>query len=64
MTFYTFFVSNVLKKIKLFYDLLVRMFMSRECEPRRTIADLIMDKIGEKKTEIDTQFTDNTEVFK
>jgi len=45
-------------------DLAVRMFMSRECEPRRTIADLIMDKIGEKKTEIDTQFTDNTEVFK
>lgn len=45
-------------------DLAVRMFMSNDCEPRRTLADLIMDKIGEKKTEIDTQFTDNTEIVK
>jgi len=45
-------------------DLAVRMFMNRDCKPRRTIADLIMDKIGEKKTEIDTQFSDTTEVFK
>merc|ERR1719153_847966 len=45
-------------------DLAVRMFMNRECVPRRTIADMIMEKIGEKKTEIDTQFSDNTEMCK
>jgi len=45
-------------------DLAVRMFMSRECAPRRTIADLIKEKIEEKKTEIDAQFSDNTEVLK
>jgi len=45
-------------------DLAVRMFMSKDCAPRRTIADLIMDKITEKKTEIDTQFSDKTEMMK
>jgi len=45
-------------------DLAVRMFMNNACEPRRTIADLIMEKIGEKKTEIDTQFSENTEALK
>jgi essential nuclear protein 1 len=45
-------------------DLAVRMFMSRECAPRRTIADLIMEKIGEKKTEIDTQFSEPGDMFK
>ena len=36
----------------------------RECEPRRTIADLIMEKIGEKKTEIDTQCSEPGDMFK
>eukprot|EP00088_Acartia_fossae_P049902 TRINITY_DN5539_c0_g1_i1.p1 TRINITY_DN5539_c0_g1~~TRINITY_DN5539_c0_g1_i1.p1 ORF type:complete len:428 (-),score=76.73 TRINITY_DN5539_c0_g1_i1:414-1697(-) len=45
-------------------DLAVKMFMSKSCEPRRTIADLIMEKINDKKTEIDTQFSDNTQVCK
>jgi len=45
-------------------DLAVRKFMSRECVPRKTLGDLIMEKINEKKTEIDTQFTDNSEVMK
>jgi len=45
-------------------DLAVRMFMSKDCAPRRTIADLIMGKITEKKTEIDTQFSENTEMEK
>ena len=33
-------------------------FMNKNDEPRRTLADIIMEKINEKKTEIDTQFTD------
>jgi len=45
-------------------DLAVRMFMNNACEPRRTIADLIMEKINEKKTEIDTQFSDATAAFR
>merc|ERR1711962_1061498 len=45
-------------------DMAVRMFMNNACEPRRTIADLIMEKNGEKKTEIDTQFSENTEALK
>jgi len=45
-------------------DLAVRMFMNRECAPRRTIADMIMEKINEKKTEIDTQFSENTDLCK
>jgi len=45
-------------------DLAVKKFMSRECAPRKTLGDLIMEKINEKKTEIETQFSDNTEVMK
>jgi essential nuclear protein 1 len=34
------------------------LFMNRDAAPRRTLADLIHDKITEKRTEIDTQFSD------
>lgn len=37
-------------------------FMSANPPARRTLADIIMDKITEKKTEIDTEFTDNQSV--
>ena len=33
-------------------------FMSRTEAPRRTLADIIAEKINEKRTEIDTQYTD------
>nr|CAG4647865.1 EOG090X058P [Moina brachiata]SVE92983.1 EOG090X058P [Moina brachiata] len=33
-------------------------FMNPNPEPRRTLADIIMEKITEKQTEIDTQFSD------
>jgi len=45
-------------------DLAVKKFMSRECVPRKTLGDLIMEKINEKKTEIETQFSDSTQVMK
>jgi len=38
-------------------DLAVIKFMNRS-EKRRTLAEMIQDKIAEKKTEIDTQFSD------
>lgn len=34
------------------------MFMSKKPEVRLTLADMIMEKITEKQTEIQTQFTD------
>lgn len=34
------------------------MFMSKKPEARLTLADMIMEKITEKQTEIQTQFTD------
>lgn len=36
----------------------MEMFMSRNPLPRRTLADIIMEKITEKHTELDTQFSD------
>jgi hypothetical protein len=33
-------------------------------QPRRTLADLIMDKITEKKTEIESQMSDATQNLK
>merc|ERR1719209_1234221 len=42
----------------------VSKFMSSEEMPRRTLADIIMEKINEKKTEIDTQMSDGTQVVK
>lgn len=36
----------------------LQMFMSREPKPTRTLADIIMEKLTEKKTEIETQFSD------
>jgi len=38
-------------------DLAITKFMNRSSQ-RRTLADIIQDKITEKKTEIDTQFSD------
>ena len=40
------------------------IFHFRECVPRKTLGDLIMEKINEKKTEIETQFSDSTQVMK
>jgi len=37
-------------------------FMNPHPEPRRTLADLIMEKITEKGTEIKTQFTEDGSV--
>ncbi|KAL0115605.1 hypothetical protein PUN28_010842 [Cardiocondyla obscurior] len=36
----------------------LEMFMSRNPVPTRTLADIIMEKLTEKKTEIETQFSD------
>ncbi|XP_070149381.1 bystin [Polyergus mexicanus] len=36
----------------------LQMFMSRDPVPTRTLADIIMEKLTEKKTEIETQFSD------
>ena len=40
------------------------MFMKPSGVKTRTLADIINEKITEKKTEIDTQFTDASEVAK
>jgi len=46
-------------------DLAIKMFMNpRPGQKTRTLADIINDKITEKKTEIDTQFTDDSQVAK
>jgi len=42
-------------------DLAIRMFMNNGAQPRRTLADLIMEKITEKKTEIESQMSDTTQ---
>ncbi|KYQ55024.1 Bystin [Trachymyrmex zeteki] len=36
----------------------LQMFMSKDAAPMRTLADIIMEKLTEKKTEIETQFSD------
>lgn len=36
----------------------IEMFMSKNPLPRRTLADIIMEKITEKQTELETQFSD------
>ncbi|XP_066588479.1 bystin [Prorops nasuta] len=36
----------------------LQMFMNKEAAPMRTLADIIMEKLTEKKTEIETQFSD------
>ncbi|KAG5320256.1 BYST protein, partial [Pseudoatta argentina] len=36
----------------------LQMFMSKNAAPMRTLADIIMEKLTEKKTEIETQFSD------
>merc|ERR1712142_178194 len=43
-------------------DLAIRMFMKPSGVKTRTLADIINEKITEKKTEIDTQFTETSEV--
>jgi len=45
-------------------DMAIRMFMKPSGVRTRTLADIINEKITEKKTEIDTQFTDASEVVK
>merc|ERR1719460_2939260 len=45
-------------------DLALRMFMNSAAPKTRTLADLINEKITEKRTEIDTQFTDDSQVAK
>merc|ERR1719481_260816 len=45
-------------------DLAIKMFMRFSGEKTRTLADIINDKITEKKTEIDTQFSDATDIAK
>ncbi|XP_063972862.1 bystin [Diachasmimorpha longicaudata] len=39
-------------------EMALQMFMDRDRAPTRTLADIIMEKLTEKKTEIDTQFSD------
>lgn len=36
----------------------LEMFMRKDAAPMRTLADIIMEKLTEKKTEIETQFSD------
>lgn len=36
----------------------LQMFMSKDPAPTRTLADIIMEKLTEKKTELETQFSD------
>ncbi|VEN51013.1 unnamed protein product [Callosobruchus maculatus] len=36
----------------------MEMFMNKNAAPTRTLADIIMEKITEKQTELDTQFSD------
>jgi len=36
------------------------LFMNRDAPPRKTLADLINEKINEKRTEIDTQFSESS----
>lgn len=36
----------------------LQMFMSKDAAPMKTLADIIMEKLTEKKTEIETQFSD------
>ena len=36
------------------------LFMNRDAPPRKTLADLITEKINEKRTEIDTQFSESS----
>lgn len=43
-------------------DMAIRMFMKPSGVKTKTLADLINEKITEKKTEIDTQFTDTSDV--
>merc|ERR1719481_2543422 len=45
-------------------DLAIKMFMKPNPERMKTLADIINDKITEKKTEIDTQFSDATDIAK
>lgn len=36
----------------------LQLFMSKDPKPQRTLADIIMENITEKKTELETHFTD------
>lgn len=45
-------------------DLAVKKFMSKDATPRITLGDLIMQKVNERKTELLSQFSDNTEITK
>ncbi|XP_054004576.1 bystin [Hylaeus anthracinus] len=36
----------------------IQMFMSKDAAPIKTLADIILEKLTEKKTEIETQFSD------
>jgi len=47
-----------LKEINADDEKALEMFMSKKPEARLTLADMIMEKITEKQTEIQTQFTD------
>ncbi|CAK9813581.1 BYSL [Anthophora plagiata] len=40
----------------------IQMFMSKDPTPTKTLADIILEKLTEKKTEIDTQFSDASSV--
>lgn len=55
-----YFISIVifLKEINADDEKALEMFMSKKPEVRLTLADMIMEKITEKQTEIQTQFTD------
>ncbi|XP_076244398.1 bystin [Calliopsis andreniformis] len=39
-------------------EIAIQKFMSKDSAPMRTLADIILEKLTEKKTEIETQFSD------
>lgn len=52
-----------LKEINADDEKALEMFMSKKPEARLTLADMIMEKITEKQTEIQTQFTDAESMY-
>ena len=54
------FILNFSKKINEDDQKAFDMFMSNKSQARRTIADIILEKLTEKKTELQTQMTDDS----
>jgi essential nuclear protein 1 len=56
-------LTIILKNINADDEKALEMFMSKKPEARLTLADMILEKITEKQTEIQTQFTDAESKF-